>query len=218
MFSISTLPPWLFLLIIGITGFFVILFIALKVTHKKIRIRHKKIKKTDLSAIVPDLIDEITSFPMTTNKCEKAVKEESLDFVKNNPEKYIEINMIEKSEVVDSFYLPVNTKDFEYGEKGFEHKFELKEDCLLLLPIKDNQIMLCAIFNYNETYPISFKQTNKGITANAFTILYNPKLYQPLLYSEDYKYNFWIVIMLIISTICYSIGLYFMFFHNGGIL
>jgi len=59
---------------------------------------------------------------------------------------------------------------------------------------------------------------NKGITGKALSLLYMEQLYTSLLYSEDIKYNLFIVILSIACLVCYAVGCYFLFNNlwNGG--
>jgi len=74
--------------------------------------------------------------------------------------------------------------------------------------------MPTCFFYEKQNKPVIFKQTNTGITGKALSLLYNEKLYTALLYPEIGKYNFFVVIVSIISLVAYGIGCYMLF--GGG--
>lgn len=197
--------------------------------HFRIRIRKKrrpdkviieKLKKSEPEPepepepeiYEPDVSTEQKELPMTTIYCPESIKENELSNVKRNPENYVEINMIKKTRVVDAYYIKAEQKKFHYKNK----EYQVKEDSIYLLPTKTGMFMPTCYYHEGSNEPTGFKQTNKGITGKALSLLYMEQLYTSLLYSEDLKYNFFIVILSIASLIAYGIGCYFVFFHNGG--
>lgn len=191
---------------------------AIKSKKEKAKIKEKAKVEEEPKGAAQDLINEMIDKPMTTNLCDTAIAKENLSKIKTNPENYIEINIVEKAEVIDAFYIPSGSKDFSYGPPGKKITYKIIEDCLHLLPLKDGRFMLSLVYYEGKPDPISFKHKNKGITGKALSLLYDVKLYMQLLYAEEVKYNFWIVILLIAGLICYAIGCYFVFFHNGGMM
>jgi hypothetical protein len=163
---------------------------------------------------VPDVIEEQVVRTMTTIYCPESVPEEALKEVRRIPELYIEINVIKQSRVVDGFYIRGELKSFHYKKK----EYRVKEDAIYLLPQKSGMFIPTCFYRENDTNPRGFKQMNKGITGKAMSLLYMEQLYTSLLYSEDTKYNFFIVILSIGILIAYGIGVYLTFFHNGGIM
>jgi hypothetical protein len=163
---------------------------------------------------IPDTIEEQREKPMTTAYCPESIPEEKMSDVRKNPEDYIEINMIKRSRVVDAFYIPVEKRKFTYKKK----EFSVLDSSIYLLPTKAGVFMPTCYYHESKTEPTGFKQTNKGITGKALSLLYMEQLYTSLLYAEDNKYNIFIVILSIITLIAYGIGCYFVFAHNGGIL
>jgi len=161
---------------------------------------------------LPDVSEEQKEMPMTTQYCPESVKEEGLPDVKKTPEDYVEINLIKKTRVVDAFYIKAEKKIFHYKKK----EYQVNEESIYLLPTKTGMFMPTCYYHEGKAEPTGFKQTNKGITGKALSLLYMEQLYTSLLYSEDLKYNFFIVILSIASLIAYGIGCYFVFFHNGG--
>lgn len=165
-------------------------------------------------AVELDVVAEQTEKPKTTRYCPESVKEDGLKEVRKNPEYYIEINMVTDSRVVDTFFIPAECPSFHYKEKIYE----VDEETIYLLPTKLGPFMPTCHYKEGILKPRGFKQTNKGITGKALSLLYMEQLYTSLLYSEDVKYNLFIVILSIVNLVCFGIGTYFLLLHNGGIL
>jgi hypothetical protein len=162
----------------------------------------------------PDVVEEQVEKPQTTKHSPESIKEDGLKEVKRNPEYYIEINMVTKSRVVDTFYIPSERKTFHYKKK----EYKVDEEAIYLLPTKLGLFMPTCHYKEGTYEPKGFRQTNRGITGKALSLLYMEQLYTSLLYSEDIKYNLFIVILSIAILIAYGIGCYFLFFHSGGLL
>lgn len=185
-------------------------------TKKKFRIRfnrHPKATPVPAQEVALDIVEEQVDRPMVTRHCPESVKEDDLTLVKKEPEQYIEINVIEVSRVVDAFYIPANRKTFHYKKK----EYKVSEEAVYLLPTKSGAFMPTCYYREGNVNPTGFKNTNKGITGKAMSLLYMEQLYTSLLYSEDQKYNLFIVILSIAILIAYGIGMYFTFMHGGGI-
>ena len=161
----------------------------------------------------PDVISEQKERPMTTPHCPQSIKEDGLYDVKTSPESYIEINVITKSRVVDSFYVPSETKKFRYKKIDYD----IDEEAIYLLPTKSGYFVPSSYYKEGITTPKGFKQTNKGITGKAFSLLYMEQLYTSLLYSDETKYNLFIVILSIALLCTFIAGLYLTIFYNGGV-
>lgn len=154
-----------------------------------------------------DIVSEQVEKPQTSVHCPESIKEDGLKDVKKNPEQYIEINMVTKSRVVDTFYVRSDRKKFYYKD----HDYNVDEEAIYLLPTKLGLFMPTSHYKEGVYQPRGFRQTNKGITGKALSLLYMEQLYTSLLYSEDLKYNLFIVILSIASLICYGVGCYFLF-------
>lgn len=187
----------------------------------RFRLHHRKAKKI-YSEIVPeahppkdtvDVIEEQIEKPMTTIHCPESIKEDGLREVKSNPENYIEINMVTKSRVIDSFYIPSDKKKFHYKEKIYD----IDEEAIYLLPTKAGYFVPSSYYKEGIPAPKGFKNTNKGITGKAFSLLYMEQLYTSLLYTDETKYNLFIVILSIALLIIFTAGLYLTVFYNGGV-
>jgi len=161
-----------------------------------------------------EVVAEQVERPQTTRYSPESITEENLREVKRNPEYYIEINMVTDSRVVDTFFIPSEYRKFHYKEK----EYEVDEETIYLLPTKLGPFMPTCHYKEGTTKPKGFKQTNKGITGKAMSLLYMEQLYTSLLYSEDVKYNLFIVILSIAGLIVYGVGCYLLFAYNGGIL
>lgn len=163
-------------------------------------------KKEEIETQDLDTIQEQVEAPMTTVYSPESIGEDDLKKVGKKPENYIEINIIKKIRLVDSFYIPSNLKHFTYKNI----KYNIIEENIYILPTKNNFFMPTSFFYEGKVNPISFKQTNLGITGKALSLLYNSKLYQDLFSGDETKYNLYIVILLIISIAGYFIGLYYL--------
>lgn len=174
---------------------------------RRIRIRRKGGEDPE-KAIEPilDILEEQASAD-TTRWSE--VAEFDLEKVERHPERYIEINIIKKSRVVDTFFIFADKSKFKYKKK----EYKIKEDGIYLLPKKG--FFVPTSFYYEDKFePIGFKQTNKGITGKAMTLLYKNRLYATLLKAEDPNYNIFVIILLLAQMILFGIAMYFIFMHN----
>lgn len=151
-----------------------------------------------------DTIQEQLEAPMTSIHCKDSIKAEDLKKVEKNPENYIEINIIKKIRLVDSFYITSDLKKFKYKKIDYD----IIEENVYILPTKSKFFMPTCFFYEDKKDPVSFAQKNKGITGKALTLLYNPKLYKDLFSGEEVQYNLFIVVLYMISISAYLIGLY----------
>jgi hypothetical protein len=160
---------------------------------------------------IPDVIGEqIERKPYQTAFCPEAILD--VKEIRRRPEEHLEINIIKKSRVVDVFCIPVDKKKFHYKTV----LYDVIEEGIYLMPTKSGLLMPSSYYREGTVKPALFLNTNKGITGRALSLLYREQLYRQILYAEDPKYNLFIVILLIAILICYGIGAYFVFFHNGG--
>lgn len=160
---------------------------------------------------MPDVIGEqIERKPYQTAFCPEAILD--VKEIRRRPEEHLEINIIKKSRVVDVFCIPVDKKKFHYKTV----LYDVIEEGIYLMPTKSGLLMPSSYYREGTMKPALFLNTNKGITGRALSLLYREQLYRQILYAEDPKYNLFIVILLIAILICYGIGAYFVFFHNGG--
>jgi len=77
------------------------------------------------------------------------------------------------------------------------------------LPTKKDYFIPTCFYKEGTSSPVDFRNTNKGISGKALSLLYDIKLYIDLFSGEEGKYNLFVVILTIISISCYLIGLYF---------
>ena len=162
-------------------------------------------KKPDVSS------EQESGAAYTTEYCPEAVSD--MKSIKKNPENYLEVNIIRKSRVVDTFAVSIDTKKLTYKERPYD----IVEESIYLLPTKAGYLMPTSFYKEGNGKPVGFKNTNKGITGKALSLLYSEQLYATLLFSEDEKYNLFIVILLAACLIAFCVGCYFVFFHEGGL-
>lgn len=182
----------------------------MRIKRRKKPKKQKKVKQPDVKPPI-DTIQEQIEAPMTTIHCPQSVKENNLKEVKRHPEQYIEINIIKKIRVVDTFYIDATNKVFQYKERNHE----IVEENIYLLPTKSG-FFIPTIFYYEDNIkPTSFKQLNEGITSKALSLLYDEDLYIDLFSGDESKYNLFVVIFSIITLASFGIGCYFLF--TGGV-
>lgn len=172
--------------------------------------KYKKIPKKEVApSEIPDVVaEQMETSPYQTAFCPEAVTD--LKILRKNPEEFIEINMVRTSRVVDTFCIRVDEKNFTYKKR----KYPIKQAGIYLMPTKTGLLMPTSFYREDHDEPAVFKNTNKGITGRALTLLYKQELYQQILYAENPKYNLFIVILLIANLITFGIGCYIVF--GGG--
>jgi hypothetical protein len=186
------------LLSIGLAG--VALYLRKHFHHKK-----KKTSKEGSLEIVREQIETERTTTLSPD-CVHDVKE-----VLKNPQEYLEVNIIRKTRIVDTFYIEGSKKILTYKKL----KYKIDEKFIYLLPTKHGFLMPTTFYYEDVTTPVRFGNTNTGITGKALSLLYMPKLYEPLFASDEDKYNLFIVILSVVILICFGIACYFVFF--GGI-
>jgi hypothetical protein len=180
-------------------------------TRKRVRVRRKpKPEPEPMPDTVIDILEEQVDRTDTTRHSNDA--EFDLMKVEANPERYIEINIVKKSRVVDTFYIYADKPKFKYKNKTFN----IKEDGIYLLP-KKGFFVPTSFYYETKSDPIGFKQTNKGITGKAMTLLYKNRLYETLLKADDPNYNIFVILLLLAQLILFGVAMYFMYFHTGTV-
>jgi hypothetical protein len=174
---------------------------------KKIRIRRRKKTSEPEPEQTLDIIEEQVDNAHATRYSKDA--EIDMKKVAEHPERYIEINIVKKSRVVDSFFIFADKPKFQYKKK----LFHIREDGIYLLPRKGFFIPTSFYYETNSE-PIGFKQTNKGITGKAMTLLYKHGLYETLLSGDDPSLNKILIFMILIQLVLWGVTMYFLFFHN----
>ena len=157
-----------------------------------------------------DVMREQKELPNTTTlspDCEMDVPS-----VYKNPIDYLEINMVRNSRVVDTFYVKNNLSKITYDNK----KYKLHEEGIYLLPTRQGFFIPTSFYKEGREMPVSFRQTNKGITGKALSLLYSEQLYMSLLHSENKKLNFFIVLLSLGVLGALAVGFYLLFFHDWG--
>lgn len=139
----------------------------------------------------------------------------TFDMIASHPEKYIEIHILKKHRMVEVFHIYATDDKFKYGEGKEEMTYNVKADCIYLFPKKKGLIMPSSFYYYNNANPISFKNENKGIPANALTLLWNPRLFAPLVQPDDSIINLILIGLIIGQMIFLAISDYFLL---GGTL
>jgi len=176
------------------------------------RIKWKGNKKEKPEEHTPHPSDEASSFLMLEKQHKEHMKALSKDAetdikkILKSPEQYIEINMIRKRRVVDTFFIFAEKKSFKYRNLVYA----IDEDIVYLIPKRGGYFVATCYYKEGRKSPVNFKQTNKGITGKAMTLLYKQKLYQSLLHIEKNSLNIIIVILLIATMVMFAIGVWLM--------
>lgn len=178
-----------------------------KSKKKPVKDRKKPVKEDIETTSVPDAIREQLEKPMTTVFCPQSIKEKHLTDVKKYPDRYIEINIISNTRMVDNFYIKSDLKSFTYKKK----RYYIDDKRIFLMPKKQGFLMLTCFYKEGSSKPKDFKKTNKGITSKALTLLYDEDLYAGLFPIDEKKYNFFIVVFSLLIFILNCIAYYMIF-------
>lgn len=174
---------------------------------RRVRIkRARRPPEREMLEQMPDIVEEQLDGEGLTTHCPEA--ETDMEKVRSNPAFYLEINMVKQSRVVDTFYIHSYDKKFTYQGS----KFKVVEEGVYLLP-RGNFFVPTSFYHEEKGNPVGFRQTNKGITGKALTLLYQHRLYKQLIFEEGGIINALIVILSIAILILYAVGLYFL---TGG--
>ena len=131
--------------------------------------------------------------------------------IQKHPEKYIEVNMIRKDRLVDTFYIFSNKDKFIWGKKDYD----VDPEFVYLIPTTKGYFIPSAFYREGSKKPRSFKNENKGIPCNALSLIYDLRLYVPLVNTENKNLNFFLIIISLAILVLYGITTYFNF---GGTL
>lgn len=144
-------------------------------------------------------------------KTEDEIQDEN---IAENPEKYLEINIIKKDKfrMVDTIYKYIKDETFKYGEPEKEYNIDSK--CIFLTPYKKS-FMPTSFYIEGHKKPLEFVNNNKNIPCNALSLLWKYKLYKVLMELEEKNINFILIVLLIASMVMYGVSLYFKY---GGTL
>lgn len=184
----------------------------IKEPEQKPRFRIRRRKKTKKAEEHEEKEIDILKQNMSTPFSPESISEELFKDAINHPEYYLEINMIKKSRMIDTFYIPVTKKDFTYDKK----KYIVDEERIFLLPNKMEKYTPTSFYTENTKEPKSFMQCNKGISGKSLSLLYMKQLYRNLIFDESLKYNFFIVLLTIATLIAFGIGIYLLIFHGAS--
>jgi hypothetical protein len=190
---------------------------VMKQYFKKIEEKPSSSKKKDQKkeeATVPDVVQEQREPVYTTLYCPEAVKD--VKEVLRHPQEYIEVNVIRRTRIVDTFAVRIGITKFHYKDKERKHPYTIDEKYVYLLPTKAGYLMPTAFYKEGRRDPVRFLNTNKGITAKALALLYMEQLYTSLLAPDEDRYNLFIVIFSVALLCCFAAGCYLVFVHNGG--
>lgn len=139
----------------------------------------------------------------------KNIEDITLEDIKLHPEKFIEINIVNRNEIIESQYVFAEHETFKINDKTYRinHKKKLHKP--------KGEYIIPALF-YIEGYenPIDFKNKNIGIPAKILSLLFDSRLYRMLIHPEDYSLN-WVLIIIYIIIICLISVVIYLLYNNG---
>jgi len=141
----------------------------------------------------------------------KKIGDITLEDLRENPEKFIEINLIKENEIIETHYVFVEKKKFKLN--GFE--YEITYEKTLHSP-RGNYIIPTLYFLEKKKEPLDFKNKNIGIPSKVLSLLFDSRLYRMLVHPEEGNLN-WVLIIVTIVNIGLIVGsLYFL--QSNGLL
>lgn len=126
--------------------------------------------------------------------------------IKENPENYMQVNIIKKNDMIETFYKYLEKKTFTYWGK----EYQLESEGIILLPRK-GYFIPAIFFREGHKNPIIFVNKNKGIPSRAMTLLYDLRLYRALIKLEEKNINIILIILNIVTLILLSVVIYCMY-------
>lgn len=153
---------------------------------------------------------------MGKEKVESDEIQPTFEEIKVHPENYLQVFVITRKRIVKTNYVLAKNKEFSLQDDSTTYKVD--PDRTYLLPRSTGGIIPTSFYKEGKCDPIEIRNKNKGIPANALTLLWNPALYKPLVKFDDKKYSIIVIGLILASIVMYAGTLYFLFVHNGGIL
>lgn len=144
---------------------------------------------------------------MTKETEKESTKEISKEMIWENPEKYLEVNMVgNKNNIIVTFHRYIDDNTFKYKSKTYN----VKADGIVLIP-KRGYFSPTIFYKEGKSNPINFENTNKGIPSRALTLLYDLRLYRTLIQIDKKNVNLILIILNIVSLIMLSAIIYCMY-------
>lgn len=141
----------------------------------------------------------------------KNIDDITLEDLRENPEKFLEINLIKENEIIETHYVFVEKKKFKINNFEYEiiHKRTLHSP-------KGNYIIPTLYYLEDKPKPLDFKNRNIGIPAKVLSLLFDSRLYRMLVHPEEGNLN-WVLIILTIIDIGLIVASIF-FLQSNGVL
>lgn len=128
------------------------------------------------------------------------IKDLSMEDIQENPENFLEINIIRDTKIIETIYIYAKDKKFTYDDK----EYDVDHDRNLHNP-KGNYVIPTAFYKEGEPIPIDFKNMNKGIPSKVLSLLYDTRLYRILIQPETGNLNWILIIVTIIQIVMMGI-------------
>jgi len=122
--------------------------------------------------------------------------------IRENPELYIEVNIITKEHgIIKTDYVFAKDRKFEHtGSDGKTTTYQLQPSGLVLNPMKGS-FLPAYYFKEGNSGPISFANKNKRVPGRIISLLYNFDTYRMLIQVEIKKLNLILVILNVATLI-----------------
>lgn len=151
----------------------------------------------------PNLVTKVSTKNEDTKVSTKSV---DMKTIKENPENYMQVNIIKKNKMIETFYKYINKKTFTYWSKDYD----IDSKGIILLPRK-GYFIPAIFFREGHKNPVIFDNKNKGIPSRAMTLLYDLRLYRALIKLEEKNINIILIILNIVTLILLSVVIYCMY-------
>lgn len=139
------------------------------------------------------------------------IEDLTMEDIQENPENFLEINIIRDTKIIETTYIYAKEKKFKYKD----NEYNVNHDRNLHNP-KGNYVIPTAFYKEGEPDPISFKNLNRGIPSKVLTLLYDTRLYRILIQPETGNLNWVLIIVTIIQIAMMGIVLWGLW-NNGYI-
>ena len=141
----------------------------------------------------------------------KKVDEITMKMIAENPEKFIEINIVNQNNIIETTYIYADKLKFKYDN----NEYTVNHDKTLHNP-RGNYVIPTLYYEYGKSEPIDFENKNRGIPSKVLTLLYDTRLYKILIQPDTGNLNWVLIIVGIIQIILMGIVVWGL--HDKGFL
>ena len=138
------------------------------------------------------------------------LKEVSIEKIEQHPDRYLEVNILKKNRIIDTFYVYADKYKFKYNDVTYN----VRSKAIILLP-KHDYFIPAIYYKEGVTNPVSFENKNKGVPSRILTLLYDLRLYKMLIQLERKNINIILIVLCIISLVAFGMLTYAL--YNNGV-